>query len=117
MDFLASSAIVIIGACLALVGAAVGFFSAVVGSPDWRWSVLLVGGVALLVAVWLLASARTDGQPAVVYGGRTGGSDELADSGGAIGGLWLRSMLLHVGFGVVVAWLLVTLINLRNRSR
>ncbi|MBD3923537.1 hypothetical protein IEZ26_02815 [Nocardioides cavernae] len=52
-----------------------------------------------------------------MFGGRTGGSDELADTDGALGGLWLRSMLLHAGTGVVVAWLLVTLINLRNKTR
>ncbi|KRF34966.1 hypothetical protein [Nocardioides sp. Soil805] len=116
MDFLASTAIVLVGACVLVVFALVGFFGALASSPAWRWGVLLVG-VGLLVLAWVLASGRGDGQPAVVYGGRRGGSDELADTDGAIGGLWLRSMLAHAGAGVVCAWLLVTLINLRNRSR
>ena len=70
--------------------------------------------VVLLALVGVLVTGRGDGQPALVFGGRTGGSDELADSDGALGGLWLRSMLFHAGTEVVTAWLLVTLINLRN---
>ncbi len=116
MDFLASTAIVIVGAVVFLAFAPVGFFGALASSPGWRFGVI-VFGVALLALVWFLAHGRGDGQPAVVYGSRTGGSDELADTDGAIGGLWLRSMLLHAGTGVVVAWLLVTLINMRNEAR
>ena len=116
MDFLASTAIVIVGAVVGVAFAPVGFFGALAASPAWKWGVL-VAGVGLLVLAWLLASGRADGQPAVVYGGRTGGSDELADTDGSVGGLWARSMLLHAGFGVVAPWMLVTLVNLRNRSR
>lgn len=116
MDFLASSAIVLVGAFVLVLGGAVGFFGALARSARWRWGVFLVG-VGLLAVVWVLASARSDGQPAVVFGGRHGGSDELADAEGALGGLWLRSMLNQLGLGIVLAWLLVTLINMRNRRR
>jgi hypothetical protein len=116
MDFLASTAIVIVGAVVFLPFVAVGFFGALATSPVWRFGVMAFG-VVLLALVWWLASGRGDGQPAVVFGGRTGGSDELADTDGALGGLWLRSLLLHAGVGVVIAWLLVTLINVRNKKR
>lgn len=116
MDFLASVAIVLVGAFLFLAFAPVGLFGALATSPGWRYGVMAFG-VGLLALVWLLASGRGDGQPAVVVGSRYGGSDELADTDGALAGLWLRSMLLHAGAGVVVAWLLVTLINLRNKKR
>ena len=116
MDFLASTAIVIVGAVVFLAFVPVGFFGALATSPGWRFGVIAFG-VALLVLAWFLANGRGDGQPAVVYGSRRGGSDELADTDGAIGGLWLRSMLLHAGAGVLIAWLLVTLINLRTKTR
>jgi hypothetical protein len=116
MDLLASGAIVLVGMFVLITCAAVGLFGALASSPGWRWGVVLVG-VGLLVLVWVLASGRGDGQPAVVFGGRRGGSDDLADTDVAIGGLWLRSMLWHAGLGVVIGWLLVTLINLRKRSR
>ena len=113
MDFLASTAIVVVGAVVFLAFLPVGFFGALATSPGWRFGVIAVG-VVLLALVGVLATGRGDGQPALVFGGRHGGSDELADSDGALGGLWLRSMLFHAGTGVVTAWLLVTLINLRN---
>ena len=116
MDFFASVAIVLVGAFLFLAFVPVGLFGALATSPGWRFGVMAFG-VGLLELVWLLASGRGDGQPAVVVGSRYGGSDELADTDGARAGLWLRSMLLHAGAGVVVAWLLVTLINLRNKKR
>ena len=116
MDFLASVAIVLVGAFLFFAFVPVGLFGALATSPGWRFGVMAFG-VVLLALVWLLASGRGDGQPAVVVGSRHGGLDDLADTDGALAGLWLRSMLLHAGAGVVVAWLLVTLINLRNSSR
>lgn len=117
MDFLASTAIVIVGAFVFLAFVGVGLFGALATSPGWRFGVMGFG-ILLMTAVWLLAAGRGDGQPAVVYASKYGGgSDELADSGGALAGLWLRSMLLHAGVGVVVAWLMVTLINLRNKRR
>ena len=116
MDLLASTAIVLVGAFVLIAFVPVGLFGALASSPAWRWGVLLAG-VALLGLVWVLSSGRGDGQPAVVFGSRSGGSDDLADTDGSIGGLWLRSLLLHAGSGVVLTWLLVTLINLRNRSR
>lgn len=116
MDFLASTAIVIVGAFLFLAFLPVGLFGALARSPGWRFGVMAFG-VALLTLVWLLASGRGDGQPAVVVGSKYGGTDDLADTDGALAGIWLRSMLLHAGAGVVVAWLMVTLINLRNKQR
>lgn len=116
MDFLASFAIVLVGAFVLIVGGFVGLFGALAGSAGWRWGVFLVG-TGLLVLVWVLAAGRSDGQPAVVFGGRSGGSDELADSEDALGGVWLRSMMNQLGLGIVVAWLLVTLTNLRSRRR
>lgn len=116
MDFLASVAIVLVGAFLFFAFLPVGLFGALARSPGWRFGVMAFG-VALLTLVWLLASGRGDGQPAVVVGSKYGGTDELAETDGALAGLWLRSMLLHAGAGVVVAWLMVTLINLRNKQR
>lgn len=116
MDFLASTAIVIVGIVVFFAFAPVGFFGALATSPGWRFGVMAFG-VLLLAAVWLLSTGRGDGQPAVVYGSKYGGSDELADTDGALGGLWLRSMLRHAGTGVVVAWLLVTLVNVHNKAR
>lgn len=116
MDFLASTAIVLVGAFVFLAFVPVGFLGALATSPGWRFGVMAFG-VLLLAAVWLLATGRGDGQPAVVYGSKYGGSDELADTDGALAGLWLRSMLLHAGAGVLTVWLLVTLINVRNKAR
>lgn len=116
MDFLASVAIVLVGAFLFLAFVPVGFFGALATSPGWRFGVMAFG-VVLLALVWLLASGRGDGQPAVVVGSKYGGTDDLADTEGALAGLWLRSMLFHAGAGVLVAWLLVTLINLRTKAR
>lgn len=116
MDLLASAAIVLVGAFVFFAFLPVGLFGALATSPGWRYGVLAFGA-ALLVLVWVLASGRGDGQPAVVVGSKYGGTDELAETDGALAGLWLRSMLLHAGAGVVLTWLGVTLINLRNKRR
>ena len=74
-------------------------------------TILLFAMLGVFVALGLSAD---DGQPWAVYGGRAGGSD-TPDSGAPLLGLWLRSMLMQAGTGMLIGWLLVTLINLKNR--
>lgn len=83
--------------------------------PAWRWGVIALGS-ALLVLVWCLAAGRADGQPALVFGSRYGGSDELADSDAPLGGLWLRSLLFALAGPMVAAWVVATVVNARKKS-
>ena len=115
MDFLSSLAIVAVSAVVALVGGVLGLVGGLTKRPGWRWGVI-VAGVALMVVARVLAAGRDDGQPAWIFGGRYGGSDERADSDAPMGGLWLRSMLFAVAGPMIGAWVLATVVNARKKS-
>jgi hypothetical protein len=114
MDFLASLAIVAVGAVVGLLGGGVGIVGGLAKRPGLRWGVLLVG-VALLVLVLTLAAGREDGQPRWILGSRYGGLDEEADSDAPLAGLWLRSMLFALAGPMVVVWVIATVIRLRRK--
>jgi uncharacterized membrane protein HdeD (DUF308 family) len=114
MDFMASLAIVTVSAVVALVGGVVGLVGALAKSPGLRWGVLAVG-VSLLVLAYVLAAGRADGQPRFVFGGRYGGSDELADSEAPLAGLWVRSLLFAIAAPMAGAWALGTVAKARKK--
>lgn len=113
MDFLAGVAIVLVGAFVLVIAGIVGLFATAGGSRGFRLGTLVIA-LGLLGLFITLGLSADDGQPWAVYGGRAGGS-ETPDSGGPLLGLWLRSMLVYAGTGLLMGWLLVTLINLKNR--
>lgn len=114
MDFLAGIAIVLVGAFVLVIAGIVGLFATAGGSRGVGLGALGVA-LAMLGLYVALGLSADDGQPWAVYGGKYGGSDELPDAGRPLAGLWLRSMLLQAGLGLLLGWLLVTLINLKNR--